>query len=138
MASLTSNSTIQLSHSNILHLSQKAPKYLEKNQTSNGFYAYLTPLSSTSESPETWTIYEQLLISCLQTGDDQSAHMCLERLISRFGASNERAMGLRGLYQEAIAENDTALESVLTEYEQILSEDPTNTVMLLVGAFYHC
>ena len=84
-------------------------------------------------------MYEQLFLSCLRTGDDKSAHLCLERLIDRFGASNERVMGLRGLYQEAVADDDAALEKVLTEYEDALAEDPINTVRWLekhhVGIF---
>ena len=54
--------------------------------------------------------------------------MCLEKLIERFGATNERVMGLRGLYQEAVAENDAALEKVLKEYNGVLAKNPTNTV----------
>lgn len=73
-------------------------------------------------------MYEQLFLSCLQTGDDKSAHLCLERLIDRFGVTNERVMGLRGLYQEAVAEDDAALEKVLQEYDGALAEDPINTV----------
>ena len=61
-------------------------------------------------------------------GDEQSAHECLERLTSRFGSENERVMALRGLFQEAIAEDDTALERVLEEYDSILARDQTNMV----------
>ena len=77
---------------------------------------------------ELWTIYEHVLHSCLRTGDEQSARVCLERLTERFGADNERLMALRGLFQEAIAEDHTALQKVLTEYETILANDPTNMV----------
>ena len=55
--------------------------------------------------------------------------MCLERLVQRFGAANERVMGLRGLYQEAVASGDAALEKILQEYNDVLEEDPTNTVI---------
>ena len=75
--------------------------------------------------------YEKLILSCLQTGDEKSAHLCLERLIKRFGASNERVMGLRGLYQEAVATSAAELEVVLHEYETLLQEDPANTVRLV-------
>jgi hypothetical protein len=68
------------------------------------------------------------MLSCLRTGDEQSAHLCLERLTARFGEDNTRLMALRGLFQEAIAENDAALQRVLKEYEQILEADPTNMV----------
>lgn len=75
-------------------------------------------------------MYEKLLLSCLRTGDDKAAHICLEKLINRFGATNERVMGLRGLYQEAVAQDDSALQKVLEEYSTVLAEDPTNTVRL--------
>lgn len=66
--------------------------------------------------------------SCLRTGDEKSAHLCLERLIARFGLENERVMALRGLYQEATAEDNAALERVLEDYESILARDQTNMV----------
>jgi len=72
--------------------------------------------------------YENLMLSCLRTGDEQSAHLCLERLTERFGAENERLMALRGLFQEAIAQDDAALKQVLGEYETILTKDPANMV----------
>lgn len=72
--------------------------------------------------------YENLMLSCLRTGDDQSAHICLERLSSRFGSENERLLALRGLYQEATATNDSELRDILQEYEAILQKDPSNTV----------
>ncbi|KAI4127687.1 MAG: hypothetical protein LQ347_004496 [Umbilicaria vellea] len=88
------------------------------------------PLLSSLESTDLWAMYEQLFLSCLQTGDDKSAHLCLERLIDRFGATNEREMGLRGLYQEAVAVDDAALDKVLQEYDDALAEDPINTPLL--------
>lgn len=88
------------------------------------------PLILYSESTELWLQYEKLLLSCLRTGDDKAAHVCLEKLIDRFGATNERVMGLRGLYQEAVAKDDAALETVLDEYEEVLAEDPANMVRL--------
>lgn len=109
-----------------LKLAQRAPEYLEQ-QSPTGLLDSI-PFISSSESSDLWMTYEKLMISCLRTGDEKSAHLCLERLIKRFGASNERVMGLRGLYQEACAENNAALEKVLQEYENILSEDPTNMV----------
>ena len=73
-------------------------------------------------------MYEKLLLSCLRTGDDKAAHLCIEKLIDRFGATNERIMGLRGLYQEAVAKDDAALGRILKEYDEVLAEDPVNTV----------
>lgn len=66
------------------------------------------------------------MLSCLRTGDEQSAHLCLERLTARFGAENERLMALRGLFQEATAGDDAALKQVLEEYEAILEKDSSN------------
>lgn len=68
------------------------------------------------------------MLSCLRTGDEESAHLCLQRLTERFGAGNERLMALRGLFQEAIAKDDAELKQVLEEYENILTQDPTNIV----------
>jgi tetratricopeptide (TPR) repeat protein len=67
------------------------------------------------------------MLSCLRTGDEQSAHTCLERLTERFGADNERLMALRGLFQEAVANDDVELKKVLEEYDVILANDPSNT-----------
>ncbi|MCJ1368555.1 hypothetical protein MMC16_007699 [Acarospora aff. strigata] len=53
--------------------------------------------------------------------------MCLERLTDRFGASNERLMSLRGLYREAVAEDDSALTDILKDYEDVLKEALANT-----------
>ena len=72
--------------------------------------------------------YESIMLSCLRTGDDRSAHSCLERLTQRFGPSNERVMALRGMYQEAVAQNKKDLEKLLKEYDDILIKEPTNLV----------
>ncbi len=69
-----------------------------------------------------------MFLSCLRTGDDKSAHSCLERLTDRFGASNERLMSLRGLYREAVAEDDATLAEILRDYEEILAEQPAHIV----------
>ena len=71
------------------------------------------------------------MLSCLRTGDEQSAHLCLQRLTERFGADNERLMALRGLFQEAIAKDDVELKQVLEEYDRILADDPGNMVSIL-------
>jgi len=108
-----------------LQLSQQAPAILRSTPISISPYS-LTSLWSAAETPELWTTYENLMLSCLRTGDEQSAHWCLERLTKRFGADNERLIALRGLFQEAIATDDAALKQVLEEYERILTEDPSN------------
>ena len=98
-----------------LHLSQQAPAILGHKSTS-------------TDTAEEYGRIEQLYLACLQTGDDKSAQVCLDRLSARFGPSNERVMGLRGLYQEATANDHSALEKCLEEYEKILAENPVNVV----------
>lgn len=77
--------------------------------------------------------YEVLFLSCLWTRDDESARRCLEMLTGRFGASNERVMALKGMYDEAVAQDDAALERTLKGYESVLAEDSTNMVSLTCG-----
>lgn len=120
-------SSLRQSHSGALSLSQQATQHLTKH-ASTGSSIVPIPFVSYPESADLWNDYEKLLLSCLRTGDDKAAHRCLEKLIDRFGATNERVMGLRGLYQEAVAEDDAALARILEEYEQVLADDPVNTV----------
>ena len=126
MASIAMSSPLNQGHGEALSLSQQTTNYLQKYSSST--LPIPIPFLSSPESVELWASYEKLLLSCLRTGDDKSAHMCLEKLIQRFGADNERVMGLRGLYQEAIADGDAALEKILQEYNQVLDGDPANTV----------
>jgi hypothetical protein len=130
---------IQIMNSSLLHppahlppavalqLSQQAPSILRNSPSSISSYS-LSSLWSAAETPELWTTYENLMLSCLRTGDEQSAHFCLERLTERFGADNERLMALKGLFQEAIANDDAALKQVLEQYDSILANDPGNMV----------
>ncbi|KAH0558807.1 hypothetical protein GP486_004552 [Trichoglossum hirsutum] len=113
-----------LTPSAALHISQQAPLLLQDQPSLS------LPFLYSSESTEKWAIYEHLLLACLRTGDDKSARLCLERLSNRFGATSERVMGFKGMYQEAVAEDDATLERILKRYEDILVEDPTNTVGL--------
>jgi len=117
----------QLSPADALHLSQRAPEVLRSSPSSFSPWS-LASLWASSESPELWINYENLLLSCLRTGDEQAAHECLERLAKRFGDDNERIMAFKGLLQEADAENDAALERVLEGYNQLLSDKNTNIV----------
>ena len=80
------------------------------------------------DSVEIWGRHERTLFSALKTGDDRAAHSCLEHLTARFGAGNERILSLKGLYQEAVAKDDTALQKVLQSYDRQLSENPSNLV----------
>lgn len=123
------NRSLRQSDSEALTLSQQTAQYLQ-NYASTGTSTIPLPFLSSPESTEVWLTHERLLLSCLRTGDDKAAHSCLEKLIDRFGATNERVMGLQGLYQEAVAQDDTALERVLKEYNDILDEDPVNTVRM--------
>ena len=111
---------------NALQLSQQANTVLSKAAPTSSFF----PLSliTASETPDSWTDLERLFLACLRTGDDESAHLSLERLAQRFGSQDDRVMGLRGLYQEAVARNDEDLDKILGEYEDILSEKPMNVV----------
>ncbi|KAH6892029.1 hypothetical protein B0T10DRAFT_482843 [Thelonectria olida] len=114
-----------LSPAEALLLAQQAPTVLRQNPKA----VSASPLSSLFSAPEStdlWTIYENLLLSCLRTGDDESAHKCLERLVLRFGDKNERIMAFKGLVKEAEANNQNELLAVLKEYEEILQENPAN------------
>ncbi|KAI9046552.1 hypothetical protein LZ554_009297 [Drepanopeziza brunnea f. sp. 'monogermtubi'] len=108
-----------------LQLSQQAPTLLRSTPSSISSYS-ISSLWSAAETPELWTTYENLMLSCLRTGDEDSAHLCLERLTQRFGADNERLMALRGIFQEARATDDVELRKVLKEYDNILAQDPEN------------
>lgn len=111
------------SPSQVLRLSQQAPSLLQKPSPHTAAFRP-THLTST-ENAEDWIQLEQLFLSCLQTGNDQSAHLFLERLIDRFGTSNERVLSLHGLYREAVAEDDAALARILKDYDDLLAEDPS-------------
>ncbi|PLB54307.1 hypothetical protein P170DRAFT_347203 [Aspergillus steynii IBT 23096] len=111
-----------------LHFAQQAPVILNRQ-------AHLgkKPLLSLISKKETFDDYgaiEQLFFSCLQSGDDKSALLCLDQLTLRFGSSNERVMGLLGLYEEAVAENKPSLDACLQKYDHLLSENPVNLPIL--------
>lgn len=110
-----------------LALSQRAPAVLRSLPSSVGA-STLASLTSPPEMPETWMSYENLLISCLRTGDLESARECARRLVLRFGEENDRVMALQGLVQEAEADSDAALAAVLKSYDDILAKDNTNVV----------
>ncbi|CAK7263244.1 Inositol phosphatase SIW14 [Sporothrix epigloea] len=109
-----------------LSLSQSAPAVLRSLPSTVG-KSSLQAVASPVESPEIWISYENLLISCLRTGDLESARECVRRLVERFGDSNDRVMALQGLVREAEAEDDKkSLEAVLKSYDDILAKDGTN------------
>lgn len=109
-----------------LHLSQQAPAILGHDSTKA-----TAGTSPSGDTAEEYNQLEQLLFACLRTGDDKSAHACIDRLSHRFGPSNERVMGLQGLYQEATAKDNAALDKCLEEYNKIIQENPVNVVSWL-------
>lgn len=117
---------MQESHTDSLSHTRQTAQHLKKYAATKGFFQL--PFFSYIETVETWTMYETFLVSCLRTGDDQAAHQCLEKLVNRFGATNERIMGLQGLYREAVAKDRSALEKILKDYDDVLAEDPINIV----------
>lgn len=106
-----------------LALSQKAPLILAHPPTSS--LPWPLSLLFSRETPESWTIHENLFYAALRTDDEASARSILSRLEARFG-DNERIITLRGIYNEAIAQSDADLEKVFDGYEKILRDDPTN------------
>lgn len=111
-----------LSHpSSAVQASQQAPAFLQNSLSS------WTSFTAT-ETSDQWATYEYLFLVCLRTGDDKSAHLCLNRLTERFGPANERIMALRGLYQEATAKDTSTLQGILREYDGILQENAVNVV----------
>ena len=128
MSTLFSTLPLRQSHSEALSSSQQALRYIEQNSSST--FPIPIPFLSSPESTELWSNYENLVYSCLRTGDDEAAHLCLEKLGVRFGANDERVKGLRGLYQEAMAEDQSALLQMLREYDETLAENPTATVRI--------
>lgn len=114
-----------------LRFSQQAPMILDQQATPG-----ISPLTAPVRNrPEDYGLMEQLFFSCLQTGDDKSAAMCLDKLTQYFGPSNEKVMGLRGLYQEATAVDRPALEKCLHEYDTILSQNSANLVCAYIFTF---
>ena len=127
IVTMSLSSLLRQSNLEALSLSQQTAQYLQKN-ASTGKPTIPVLFLSRLESTDMWLMYERLFLSCLRTGDDKSAFDCLEKLIDRFGATHERVMGLRGIYQEAVAKDDAALGRVLQEYNEVIAEDTANTV----------
>ena len=108
----------------VLELSQKASTLLSKSSLKTK--SQLLSVVSAVEEPTEWAELEQVFLATLRSGDDETAHLCLERLSQRFGANNQRVMALRGLYQEAEAKNEEDVRRVLQSYNRIIKEDPMN------------
>lgn len=108
----------------VLSLSQKAASTLSKSSLKTK--SQLLSIVSAIEEPSEWAELEQIFHACLRSGDDESAHLCLERLSKRFGVDNHRIMALRGLYQEAQAGSEEDARRVLQDYNKIVQQDPMN------------
>ncbi|PYI10512.1 hypothetical protein BO78DRAFT_360470 [Aspergillus sclerotiicarbonarius CBS 121057] len=106
-------------------LAQRAPLILRRQGETISH-----PSVHSGKEPENYGVIEQLLFSCLQSGDDKSALLCTEQLAARFGVTDEKVTGLRGLYEEATAENRSTLEKCLQQYDLVLSENPINLPIL--------
>ncbi|KAJ2979003.1 hypothetical protein NQ176_g3505 [Zarea fungicola] len=116
---------LHLSNAESLQLAQLAPEVLKSNP--KVFSASpLGAMFSASETGDIWTIYENLLLACLRTGDDKAALECLERIVIRFGPNDERVMALDGLTREAKALNNSELEKIINDYNAILKENDAN------------
>ncbi|KAL4771675.1 hypothetical protein BDW60DRAFT_188903 [Aspergillus nidulans var. acristatus] len=102
-----------------LHRAQQAPAILGQR-----------PSILHQESPSDFDSLEKLFFACIQSADDKSALACLERLVHRFGSSNERVSALRSLYNEAVAQGQPGLERCLKSYDDILSQNPVNLPIL--------
>lgn len=126
---MTTSIVAGLHNREALALAQQAPTTLRAHP--RVFSASpLQPLISGPETSEIWTNYENLLLSCLRTGNDRAALECLERLTMRFGEKDERVMALEGLAKEAMAETDADLQAVLKDYDNIMKENDSNIVSL--------
>lgn len=111
----------------VLQLSQQTPSVLSRQSAQGSSYFNIFKFAPDDNS-ERFNAIERHFHACLQSGDDESALLCLDRLAERFGSHNGRIMGLRGLYEEATSEHVTSLEKRLHDYEKIISEDPVNVV----------
>jgi ER membrane protein complex subunit 2 len=126
MANLLLEPPTNSSPETAVRLSQRAASFVNSQSSSIlSSLPYPLTLFINTESQEKWQTYENLFLACLRTGDDTTAYACLEALSDRFGRSNDRILGLQGLYKEATAKNEGELASVLREYEEILKDDPT-------------
>jgi hypothetical protein len=108
-----------------LQISQKAPQVL---QNDSGNLPFPLSILSASDTPERWTAYENLYVSCLRTGDDKSARAILDKLVERFGDKNERVMAYQAMMAEVKAETDQDAVKVLKDFGDAIDADPSNFV----------
>jgi tetratricopeptide (TPR) repeat protein len=105
-----------------LRISQQAPPLLQSSKS----YPWPLSLFLSSETQDQWTTIENLYISCLRTGDDESARQLLDKLVERFGDKSERVMAFQGMWAESHVENEKDFIKVLKEYGEALERDPAN------------
>lgn len=105
-----------------IQISQQAPPLIQATKS----YPWPLSLFLSSETQDQWTAVENLFVSCLRTGDDESARKLLDSLIDRFGERNERVMAYSGMYAESKIENEKDFIEVLKEYGEALEENPAN------------
>ena len=77
-----------------------------------------------------WNVYEQVLISALDVGDEELAKRCLQELITKFSLKSSRVCRLEIMVREAFAESEEALKTVLNDYDDLLATNPTNVLVL--------
>jgi hypothetical protein len=108
-----------------LQISQKAPQVLKND---SGTLPYPLSTLAIADTPERWTAYENLYVSCLRTGDDSSARAILDKLVQRFGDKNERVMAYQAMMAEAKAETEQDAIKVLKDLGEEIDADPSNFV----------
>lgn len=106
-----------------LYLASQAKGYLARQKAWT--LPYPLSLFLSNDSPEKWTIYDNLFRACLLAGHDATASQLLTELTARFGVSNHHVAAMRGLYSEATAANSDELGETIKLYDEILAEDPT-------------
>jgi ER membrane protein complex subunit 2 len=109
-----------------LSISQRAPAILKSTRS---LPWPLSLLSGSTDTPENWSTFENLFLSCLRTGDDESAHGLLNHLRTRFGATNERVTAFQAMYDEARVKDEQGLIAVLKAMGDALEADPTNLML---------
>lgn len=102
----------------------EAPKFLASQRNALKL-PYPVNLLISNESQEKWAAYENILIASLQAGKYDQAKECIKELTDRFGKLNERVLIFQGMYDEATAQNDQQLGTVLRKYDDIITESPT-------------
>jgi len=78
-------------------------------------------LSYEGSSGEVWSIFEQMFIAAIDSGDSTLAEKCLSKLRNKFPKS-ARVNRLVGIYYEFTGKYDTAMEI----YKNLLIDNPSN------------